>query len=204
MNSIPFRSLGERNEVVRRGLETFVGLNCTEIRIGSTADIDILADIDLDASTLFERAGLRLASSNKHEVTMAERRRWLECLAAGTVLIAVDGSGADVGFAAVGIMDGDPYLDQLSVRVSSMRQHIGTELLYAAMKVAMERGGKALWLTTYSHLSWNRPYYERHGFVLVAPEQCGEELRRELSFECRLLPSPEERVVMCKDLAPRS
>jgi len=171
------------------------------LRIGSPADLEVLAAIDLDASVLFERAGLHFDSSSQHEVAMAERRRWLECLTAGTVLIAVDPGGADVGFAAVGTRDREPYLDQLSVRVSSMRRRIGTQLLYAAMKVATDRGGQSLWLTTYNHLSWNRPYYERHGFVLVSPGECGDELRSEVSFERRFFPRPEERVVMRKHLA---
>lgn len=171
------------------------------IRTGSTADIDTLAAIDLDASTLFDRAGLHLDPRSERELSVAERERWLACLAAGTVLIAASRSGEDVGFAAVGMRDGEPYLDQLSVRVSSMGRRIGTTLLYASMTVAMNGGGRLLWLTTYNHLSWNRPYYERHGFVLVSPEQCGEELRRELLFERRLLPGPEQRVVMRKDLA---
>ncbi len=172
----------------------------TAIRIGTTADIDTLAAIDLDASTLFERAGLHLDSGSERELMLAERKRWLTCLAAGTVLIAVEPSGADVGFAAVGMRDGEPYLDQLSVRVSSMGRCIGTTLLYASMTMAMNAGGQALWLTTYNHLSWNRPYYERHGFVLAAPEQCGRELRSELLFERRLLPSPEQRIVMRRSL----
>jgi hypothetical protein len=50
------------------------------------------------------------------------------------------------------------------------------------------------------HLSWNGPYYERHGFVIVAAERCGEQLRDELSFERRLLPDPEHRVVMRREL----
>lgn len=135
---------------------------------------------------------------------MTERTRWLKCLAAGTVLIAVERSGEAVGFAAVGLRDQEPYLDQLSVRVRAMRQRIGTRLLYGAIGLAAAQDYAALWLTTYSHLSWNRPYYERHGFELVSPDQCGEELRHELSFERRLLPRPEQRVVMRKSLEGRS
>ncbi len=163
----------------------------------------MLADIDRDAGALFESAGLQLDKQSERELTLAERKRWLRCLAAGTVMLAVDDSGRDVGFAAVGTRDGEPYLDQLSVRVSSMRRRIGTALLSASVKVARDGGGQALWITTYNHLSWNRPYYERHGFVLVAPEECGQELREELLFERRLLPRPEERVVMRKPLAGR-
>jgi GNAT superfamily N-acetyltransferase len=195
-------SLETRVSINPRSLVTFAREARTDIalRIGLTADIDILADIDNDACALFVRAGLDLDLPTEHEVTMAERERWLICLAAETVLIAVDRAGAEVGFAAIGFRDAEPYLDQLSVRVSSMGRGIGTAMLRASMRMALDQGGHALWLTTYNHLSWNRPFYERHGFVLVSPEHCGEELRSELSFERRCLPRPEERVVMRKNL----
>jgi GNAT superfamily N-acetyltransferase len=170
------------------------------IRMGMSRDIDVLVAIDSDACILFERAGLQLDFPNQHEVATAERRRWSRCLSAGTVLVAADHSGQDVGFAAVGLRDGEPYLDQLSVRVNSMRQGIGTELLYGSMRMAEQLGGRTLWLTTYDHLSWNRPYYERHGFVVALPDRCGEELRDELLFERRFLPRPQERVIMRRDL----
>jgi GNAT superfamily N-acetyltransferase len=178
-----------------------VGCADIAIRMGSIRDIDLLKEIDDDASVLFERAGLRLDVVNELEVATAERNRWLRCLGAGTVLIAIHPSGQEVGFAAVGLRDSEPYLDQLSVRCSSMGRGIGTELLNASITLATRAGGRALWLTTYSHLSWNRPFYERHGFVLISPEGCGEELQRELLFERRFLPQPEERVVMRRDLA---
>jgi GNAT superfamily N-acetyltransferase len=171
------------------------------MRRGSPRDIDILAAIDLDAGALFERAGLYLDLSPEHEFSITERNRWLRCLAAGTVLIAVNGSGQDIGFAAVGVRDGEPFLDQLSVRLSFMRQGVGTELLRASMGMVREANGDVLWLTTYGHLSWNRPYYERNGFVIVAAEHCGRELNDELLHERRWLPRPEERVIMRKDLA---
>jgi GNAT superfamily N-acetyltransferase len=171
-----------------------------EIRTGLTQDIELLIDIDNDASTLFEKAGLRLDAARDLEVTLAARDRWKKCLSAGTVLIAAGQSGEEKGFAAVGARDGAPYLDQLSVRACFMRQGIGTDLLYAAMAIAVQAGGHVLWLTTYNHLIWNRPYYERHGFVVIPAVQCGEQLRAELLFERRLLPEPQHRVVMRKQL----
>jgi GNAT superfamily N-acetyltransferase len=170
------------------------------IRTGQPCDLDLLVHIDNDASLLFEQAGMLLDLERDLEITTAARYRWLRCLSAGTVLIATDDSGESIGFAALGLRDGEPYLDQLSVRLSAMRQGVGTELLEASLAVAKQARGRALWLTTYAHLSWNRPYYERNGFAVVPAEECGEELRRELSFERRLLPSPEHRVPMRKDL----
>jgi GNAT superfamily N-acetyltransferase len=147
------------------------------------------------------QAGLRLDSQNNREVENAERSRWAQCLSAGTVQIAVSPSGRDVGFAALGLRDGVPFLDQLSVRLNSMQQGIGTVLLNGSIQMAERAGGRAIWLTTYNHLSWNRPYYERHGFAVVALEECGEELRSELLFERRFLPCPQERVVMRRELS---
>jgi GNAT superfamily N-acetyltransferase len=171
-----------------------------EIRTGLPQDIELLIDIDNDASALFENAGLHLDAATDLEITLAARDRWQKCLSAGTVLIGSGQSGDVKGFAAVGTRDAAPYLDQLSVRACFMRQGIGTELLYAAMTMAMQAGGHVLWLTTYNHLSWNRPYYERHGFAVIPAERCGKQMRAELRFEHRLLPDPQHRVVMCKQL----
>ena len=79
-------------------------------------DLATLGEIDADAGALFEQAGLFLDLPETHEFPMAERRRWKECLAARTTLIAVDDISGPIGFAAVGRKDGDAYLAQLSVR----------------------------------------------------------------------------------------
>jgi GNAT superfamily N-acetyltransferase len=170
------------------------------IRTAAVAEIDTLCAIDVDATVLFERAGLELELPNGHEFAVTERNRWLRCLASDTTLMAVDSSGEPVGFAAVGVRDGAPFLDQLSVRTKFMRQGIGSALLEAAATMARAAGGRSLWLTTYNHLAWNRPFYERHGFVAMPPEACGPELADELAYEQRWLPRPEERLVMQKAL----
>ena len=168
-------------------------------RVGTPADIDTLSEIDLDASELFVRAGLDVELPNHHEFAVAERERWLQSLRAGNALLAIDASGRALGFAARAARDGEPYLDQLSVRQSSMRQGIGRALLDASEDWARAVGGHALWLTTYRHLPWNRPFYERRGFVVMAEAQCGPEMVAELEYERRWLPAPAERIAMKKD-----
>jgi GNAT superfamily N-acetyltransferase len=170
------------------------------IRTASVSEIDTLCAIDLDASTLFERAGLHLELPSDHEFAIAERNRWLRCLAAGTVLLAMDATNEPIGFAAAGVRDDEPYLDQLSVRTEFMRLGIGTVLLEATARMAKDAGGRSLWLTTYGHLSWNRPFYERAGFIAIPERECGPDISQELNYERRWLPFPEERVVMRKDL----
>jgi len=170
------------------------------LRLGEPGDLATLGDIDADASTLFEEAGLFLDLPETHEFPAAERRRWKECLAARTTLVAVDQSLGPIGFAAVGRKDGCAYLAQLSVRRFFMGLGIGSALLESAAELAGALGARELWLTTYGHLHWNRPFYERHGFVVMPEVDCGPELLEEHHTEKKWLPIPEQRVLMRRKL----
>ena len=169
------------------------------LRAARIDELETLCDIDCDASRLFERAGLTLSSPNDLELAAAERKRWLDCLHSGTTVMATDCADEPVGFAALTVLDGEPYLEQLSVRMHAMRRGIGSRLLRAAESIARQMPTRALWLTTYRHLPWNRLFYEKGGFRVVSPEHWGEEITREVLFQRRLLPQPEERVVMRKE-----
>ena len=169
-------------------------------RVARIDELDIICDIDRDASRLFERAGLVMTPTEELELAAVERSRWLACVRSGSTLVAVNRGGEPVGFAALGLLDGAGYLEQLSVRVQAMRQGIGTALLSAIEEMAEKKQAPALWLTTWAHLPWNRPFYEKAGFSLVPEEHWGSEMRQQMAFERRLLPEPEKRVVMRKAL----
>jgi GNAT superfamily N-acetyltransferase len=175
-----------------------------ELRVGTAADLDILCEIDTDASELFVRAGLDVELPAFHEFTRAEQARWLRSLSSGSALLAVDPSDSVLGFATGGTQDGEPYLDQLSVRQRAMGLGIGSTLLAATEIRALESGADVLWLTTYGHLSWNRPFYERRDFRVIPESELRPEMLAELEYERRWLPAPEQRVVMRKILRPRS
>jgi GNAT superfamily N-acetyltransferase len=166
------------------------------LRLGEPGDLATLGDIDADASTLFEEAGLFLDLPSTHEFPVAERLRWKESLDARTTLIAVDQTLGPIGFAAVGRKDGGAYLAQLSVRRFFMGLGIGSALLESAAELASGVGAHELWLTTYGHLPWNRPFYERHRFVVMPEGDCGPELLEEHHAEKKWLPLPQQRVLM--------
>ena len=170
------------------------------LRLGAADDFPVLREIDDDAASLYEQAGLQLDLPEHHEFVLAERGHWQRSLLDGTAIVATDMRGRAVGFAAVTQLDGQPYLAQLSVRRSHMRRGIGSALLYGAQDAAAKRG-VAMWLTTYDHLPWNRPFYERNGFVHVREAECGPDIRAELELERRALPMPEKRVAMRKLLS---
>ncbi len=174
--------------------------NRVSLRPGVAGDLATLIDIDRDASSLFEEAGLFLDLAENHEFPEAERRCWQECLAARTTLIASDRSVGSIAFAAVGRKDGGAYLAQLAVRRYFMGLGIGGALLESAAELAAATGSREFWLTTYGHLPWNRPFYERHGFIVVPESDCGPELLHVQSFERQWLPLPDQRIVMRRSL----
>jgi GNAT superfamily N-acetyltransferase len=171
-----------------------------ELRVGTEADLDLLCDIDLDAGALFVRAGLDLDLPAGHEFFVYERSRWLDSLVSGRTLVAMETDGSAIGFAATGVRDEEAYLDQLSVRTQFMRRGVGTALLVAAECMAQRARQGTLWLTTYAHLGWNRPFYGRAGFVVVPEAECGPEILAEVAYERRWLPCPDQRVIMRKQL----
>jgi len=166
------------------------------LRAGTPADLDTLLRIDQDASVLFERAGLFLDLPPTHEFTVSERTRIRASLAAGGAIVAMDVDGHPIGFIAIGAIDDLPYIEQISVQPDHMGRGLGATLLDRAFDSLVAR--RALWLTTYDHLPWNRPFYERHGYVVVPERDCGIGIRRELEFQRRFLPEPERRVAMCR------
>lgn len=166
------------------------------LRAARRDELETLCDIDTDACVLFDRAGFVVELPPEHPYTLAERARWQRCLDAGSTTVALDAEARAVGFAALDMLDGEPYLEQLSVREACMRRGLGSLLLGDAISTAASTGAAALWLTTYDHLSWNRPFYERHGFERVGEEKCGAAIRDELAHQRLWLPFPERRIAM--------
>jgi GNAT superfamily N-acetyltransferase len=166
------------------------------IRSALADELDLLRAIDDDATALYAEHGISVLLPEDHVFARAELERWRRAAELGRALLAVDDQGQGVGFAVLDHVDGEPYLDQLSVRVRAMRRGIGGQLLTRAAAWARSEGAPALWLTTYDHVPFNRPYYERHGYVCVPETACVPGIRRHLDEQRRHLPAPAHRVAM--------
>lgn len=166
------------------------------LRPALPGEIELLNDIDDDAVTLYEQHGPSIDLGPEHAFVRAELARWSRSLELGRVFLAVDRTGQGVGFAVLDVLDGEPYLDELAVRRAAMRRGIGGRLLARAADWARAAGGSALWLTTYDHLPFNRPYYERHGYVVMPEAACGPGILHHLEEQRRYLPAPTQRVAM--------
>jgi len=167
--------------------------NAFIIRQASPDEIDEMVAIDVDACTLYVEAGLDADLGPEHPYSVAERACWTRCAREGNAFVAGPPGAPPVGLLVMDRIDGAPYLEQLSVRRSAMQQGLGRRLLAHAVEWA---GREPLWLTTYGHIPWNRPFYERHGFVAIAESQCPAGIVTVLEDQRRALPAPEDRIAM--------
>lgn len=167
----------------------------SNIRCAHPRELTALQALDAAACQLFEPLGLSVNFPEAHPFVVAEAERWIAALARGQVVVAVGSTDAILAFAAYGRQDGLPYLDQLSVHPDAMRRGLGKVLL---RHVIGEHPGEPLWLTTYAHVPWNAPYYQRFGFTLVEDAACGPELQSTLTTQRAALPAPERRVAMVR------
>ena len=149
--------------------------------------------IDVDACSLYVEAGLDADIGPEHPYSVAERACWTRRAREGNAFVAGPPGSPAVGLLVMDRIDGAPYLEQLSVRRSAMKQGLGRRLLMRAIEWA---GREPLWLTTYRHIPWNRPFYERHGFVTVPESKCSPGMVGILDDQRRALPAPHERIAM--------
>lgn len=163
------------------------------LRPGRAHELDLARAIDDDACRAYAEIGLSVAYGEDHPFFADEEARWARALAEGRLLFACTPSGEPVGFVAYGLVDGRPYVHQLSVRRDHQRRGYGGELLTRVQRWSIRPG--ELWLTTWSHVPWNGPWYARRGFVEV-PAPHGPEIAAIVAAENGALPAPDRRVVM--------
>ncbi|MFZ0216480.1 MAG: GNAT family N-acetyltransferase, partial [Candidatus Dormiibacterota bacterium] len=134
------------------------------IREASAGELPALSELEERSARLFEEDGYSLPP----DPTSLDRLR-----AAQVVLVAGD---PPLGFASLGLVDGEAHLEQISVDPSAGRRGIGTRLLVAVLEHARAAGHDAITLTTYRDVPWNGPWYVARGFRELAPPDCGPEL----------------------------
>jgi enoyl-CoA hydratase len=170
------------------------------LRLARADELEELIDIDEDAGALYAEAGVRIELAPDSPFLAAERVRWERAARLRRVFLAVGRDLRALGFAALDVLDGEPYLEQLSVRRGAMRHGIGRQLLRRACAWAARQPGDFLWLTTYDHLSWNRSFYEREGFVVVPEPEWPADIARHVAEQRAFLPDPEHRIAMRRRL----
>jgi RimJ/RimL family protein N-acetyltransferase len=165
------------------------------VRPARLGELPIASAIDDDAVLAYAEIGLAFSLAPGHPFVAYELGRWRDAAEKFRLLFACLPGGEPAGFAAFGVVDGRPYLQQVSVRRAFMRRGIGRALVERALRWSVREG--ELTLTTYdARVDWNEPWYARLGFARVPEEEWGPELRDIVAHEREALPAPEARVVM--------
>jgi len=133
----------------------------TDVRPATAADIGHLAEIERLADEVFADVGIVGLPAPPSDKDYAD---------AAALLVAGD---PPIGFARIELVEGEAYLDQLSVLPASMRRGVGSALLEAAVAWAREHGHDSLLLATFRDVAWNAPFYARQGFVAVSADTPG-------------------------------
>ncbi|BCP53236.1 N-acetyltransferase GCN5 [Kaistia sp. 32K] len=126
-------------------------------------DAPALRAVERDAGQRFRSVGLKAIADNEptSEAFIAA------ILAHGVAFCAVDSEDAPIGFVLAGRLDHALHIYEVSVATPFGGQGIGRSLVAAAEQAARESGIHALTLATFRDVPWNRPFYERLGFVEV-------------------------------------
>jgi predicted N-acetyltransferase YhbS len=96
------------------------------------------------------------------ELTLAVRAR--------QVIVAVE-DDAILGWVLLTKAGDEVCVGQISVRCSAGGRGIGTKLLNTIIDSVHSAGHRSIVLNTQADVPWNQPWYERHGFVVVPPEE---------------------------------
>ena len=165
------------------------------IRLARPDEVAMLADIERAAGEMFRDVGLdAIADDDEPPAEM-----YLAAIADGTVWTAeLDGAAAGYAWTTDLGEPGSPapHLEQVSVPPEHGGQGIGTALVAETVAWARTIGGHELTLTTFRDVPFNRPWYERRGFVVVPDDRLSTRLRAVRAHEAERGIDVAPRVVM--------
>jgi len=155
-----------------------------------------LPAIEVAAATLFSAddvpPAMAASPTSLAELSAAQR--------AGHLFVALAAGDDPVGFALLGARDGHAHLVEIDVHPDHGGRGVGKALLRAVFAAAAADGHREVTLTTFSHVPWNAPFYERMGFRTLAPAELTPELRATLAREAERGLDPARRVAMRRPL----
>ena len=123
-----------------------------------------------------------------------------EHIVKGSIWTACEPGGTPVGFAVALVVDDEAHLNVLSGDPAHGRKGIGRRLVDEVCEWARSSGHKAITLSTFRNISWNAPFYTRLGFVEVAEDSLGPDIKQFRENERNAGLDISSRIVMRKPL----
>ena len=151
------------------------------IRNATLPEVELIQGIERRAESVFSPTDLPVQI--RHGLSA-------ETLARGilnhNLWVSVGNDDVPVGFALTVIYGSDMHLEEISVDPDSSRKGHGRALVDTVIQSAVDRNFARVTLTTFSHIVWNRPFYESCGFDVISNLEPENELRSKLLEEQQL------------------
>jgi GNAT superfamily N-acetyltransferase len=148
--------------------------------------------VEMAAATMFDDNGL-LDGVPDEPADFALLR---DAVADARLWVAITDRSEIVGFALARWCGDDAHLQELDVLPEWGRQGIGRLLVAVVFAWAAGNERERVTLTTFTEVPWNAPFYERLGFVVLAPGDWTDALRETWDHERAMGLPMEQRVVM--------
>ncbi len=161
-------------------------------------DWPFLSEVELSAAQLFKDSPYPELASSAACTKDAVKKHFAT---GGLGWSAKTAEGILAGFIiAHSVGESDLHIDELSVSADFQGRGIGTSLLIHSIKEAKRHSFSAVFLTTYSDIAWNGPFYAHHGFEITPAETQPDWLRDIVSREIAAGANAQNRIAMRLDL----
>jgi len=163
------------------------------IREINPADIEKLIEVEKSAAQAFLNLP-ELAWIAQSPVLPAHIH--LEWIAHGYAFAVVNKQNEPIAFLYAQKQAQDFYILEFDVSRDFQKQGIGRQLIEYAIDYATKQGYESVTLTTFVHVVWNRPFYEKLGFQIIHDSDLPVYLKTILDHEVTSGFSRETRCAM--------
>ena len=134
-----------------------------KITQGTDAHVPLLAAIEVAAAGIFPSGSI--PDHIRADVTPVGEL--FEAVQKNLLWVALAQEASPVGYAFVQMVENVALLAQMDVLPGHMRKGIGTALVGQIAETLRVRNVPALYLTTFTHVPWNAPFYGKLGFAAL-------------------------------------
>ncbi len=164
------------------------------IRFARTSDLKAIKEVELAAASRFKGLGLVDHLMDHHfeqtllKTLIKEEQVWIS--------VCEQEQNKVTGFAIATVLGPLAYLEELDVLPGFGRQGIGRALVLKVVDWAREKKFGHLTLSTFAHIPWNAPFYEKLGFTVLPQKNWESQLHEIYMLEQKIGLPVEKRVFM--------
>lgn len=167
------------------------------IRKGTREDAPLLGAIEHAAAAAFKgRAELGVSTYSLDNVAPVE---FIEGRADEGLLFVLTFEGQPVGFAFGSWAGKDLYLGEVDVHPDHAGKKLGRALVETWVAHGVAHGAARITLSTFTDIPWNRPYYERMGFRMLAAHEWNDWMREDMAGQGAAGLDTSKRCFMVRD-----